>query len=183
MEVIIRACKATEVDILRQLAFETYDQTFRSMNTVENMDKYLDAAFNRERLQQELSSPKCGFFFMYADGELSGYLKLAEAPEQSDFNDPDSIELERIYVRREFQGRGLGQKLIAYAVQTARQKGKRYLWLGVWERNEKAIAFYRDVGFVLTGRHDFQMGDEIQHDLIMKRVLEDEYGTISKLTW
>ena len=173
MEVIIRACKATEVDILRQLAFETYDQTFRSMNTAENMDKYLEAAFNRERLQQELSSPKCGFFFMYADGELSGYLKLAEAPEQSDFNDPDSIELERIYVRREFQGRGLGKTLINYAVQTARRRGKRYIWLGVWERNAKAIAFYQDMGFVLAGHHDFRMGGEIQHDIIMKRLLED----------
>jgi len=183
VDVIIRACKVTEVEILRHLAYETYNQTFRSMNTAETMDKYLEAAFSRDRLQEELSSPRCGFFFMYADGELSGYLKLNEAPEQSDFNDPDSIELERIYVRREFQGRGLGKELITYAVQTARRKGKRYLWLGVWERNEKAIAFYRDMGFVLAGHHDFQMGDEIQHDLIMKRVLEDEYGTISKLTW
>ena len=173
MDVIIRACKVTEVEILRHLAYETYNQTFRSMNTAETMDKYLEAAFSRDRLQEELSSPRCGFFFMYADGELSGYLKLNEAPEQSDFNDPDSIELERIYVRREFQGRGLGKELITYAVQTARRKGKRYLWLGVWERNDKAIAFYRDMGFVVAGRHDFQMGDEIQHDLIMKRLLED----------
>ena len=71
--------------------YETFDQTFSFMNTMETMDKYLETAFNRDRLQKELSSPRCGFFFMYSDGELSGYLKLNEAPEQSDLNDPDSI--------------------------------------------------------------------------------------------
>jgi ribosomal protein S18 acetylase RimI-like enzyme len=166
-------CSIDEVEALRQIAYETYDQTFRPLNTIETIEKYLEEAFNREKLLEELSNPKSNFFFLYADGELSGYLKVNEAPAQSDLNDPDSLELERIYVRKESQGKGLGKVLITYAIQIAGERAKQYVWLGVWERNINAIAFYKKMGFTVAGTHTFRMGDEIQQDLIMKKVLEE----------
>jgi len=166
-------CSTAEVVALQQIACETYDQTFRSMNTEENMKKYLEKAFSRERLFEELMNPSSTFFFMRADEKLCGYMKLNEAPAQTDVNDPESLELERIYIRNELQGRGLGKVLINYAIEIARQKAKSYLWLGVWERNAGAIAFYTKMGFTVTGRHSFTMGDEVQQDLVMTRILAD----------
>ncbi len=90
---------------------------------------------------------------------------------QTDVNDPDSLEIERIYVRGPFQGQGRGKKLMEHALETARGRGKKYVWLGVWERNAAAIAFYTRQGFVPAGTHSFRMGDELQSDLIMKRLL------------
>jgi diamine N-acetyltransferase len=166
-------CSIDDVETLRQVAYETYDQTFRPLNTTRTIEKYLEEAFNREKLLEELSNPKSNFFFLYADEELSGYLKVNEAPAQSDLNDPDSLELERIYVRKESQGKGLGKVLITYAIQIAGERAKQYVWLGVWERNINAIAFYKKMGFTVAGTHTFRMGDEIQQDLIMKKVLEE----------
>jgi ribosomal protein S18 acetylase RimI-like enzyme len=173
VDIRIRSCGTDEVDTLKKLAYETFDEAFRPMNTAETMNKYLESAFNRDRLHEELSKPKSSFFFLYADGNLSGYLKLNEAPEQSDLNDPESVELERIYVRKELQGRGLGKTLIDYAIRIAREREKRYIWLGVWEKNTDAIAFYLNMGFIAAGRHTFRMGDEIQQDLILKKVVRD----------
>ena len=173
LDVRIVPCSIDKVETLRQIALETYDQTFRSMNTAETMEKYLTESFKGDKLLEELSNPKSSFFFMHTDNRLSGYLKLNEAPAQSDLNDPESLELERIYVRREFQRKGLGKTLINYAIQVALERAKRYIWLGVWEKNTNAISFYKEMGFTVEGNHIFRMGDELQQDLIMKRVLEE----------
>jgi ribosomal protein S18 acetylase RimI-like enzyme len=173
LDIRIVPCTMAEVETLEQIAYETFDETFRVMNTAETMEKYLEEAFNRERLLEELSNPKSTFFFKHTDNKLSGYLKLNEAPAQSDLNDANSLELERIYVRKEFRGKGLGKVLIEYAIQIARQRGKRYIWLGVWERNADAIVFYRRMGFTIAGYHAFRMGSEIQRDLIMKKVFDE----------
>jgi ribosomal protein S18 acetylase RimI-like enzyme len=167
----IRPCGRDDLDIIRQVSIETYDQAFRSMNTNENMDAYLEAAFSREKLRNELSNEKSRFFLLHCDGAVCGYLKLNEAPAQSDLNDPDSLEIERIYVRGEFQGRGLGRTLMDHAIRLARQLGKRYVWLGVWEKNADALAFYGRMGFSAAGRHPFWVGEDLQTDLIMKKML------------
>lgn len=85
--------------------------------------------------------------------------------------DKDSLEVERIYIRRPFHRLGLGKKLIEKAVEIAAEKNKRKLWLGVWEQNGNAVAFYTKLNFVQTGTHSFYMGDEEQTDLIMTRII------------
>jgi diamine N-acetyltransferase len=170
-EARITPCGPDQVDALSEVGRETYDETFGPMNTRETMDAYLAEAFAREKLLGELRDPGCRFFFLHVDGELAGYLKVNEAPAQSDVNDPASLEIERIYVRARFKGRGLGRTLMEHALGLARQAGKTYAWLGVWERNADAIAFYGRMGFTEAGRHSFRMGDEIQSDLIMRREL------------
>ncbi len=171
LHVSVRPCGIDDLEALRQVACETYDQTFRSMNTEETMAKYLREAFRKEKLKEELLNPRCRFFFLHYDDRIAGYLKLNEAPAQSDLNDPESLEIERIYVRTEFQGKGLGKTLINHSVEVALGMSKRYLWLGVWEKNARAIAFYQSMGFAVTGHHTFRMGDEAQNDLIMRKEL------------
>ncbi|HNX15665.1 MAG TPA: GNAT family N-acetyltransferase, partial [Oscillospiraceae bacterium] len=92
-------------------------------------------------------------------------------PSQTDINDVQSLELERIYVDAKFQGRGLGRVLMEHAIEIARERKKSYVWLGVWEKNDKAIAFYQKNGFYKIGTHLFIMGDEEQIDYIMRRDL------------
>ncbi len=167
----LRDCTSEDVDTLRELSIKTYYDTFVSMCAPSDMTAYLAEAYDRSKLLRELCDGYEQFFFLYADEKLAGYLKLNEAPSQSDINDDLSLEIERIYVSAAFQGKGLGKFLMEQAIHKAVELGKQYVWLGVWERNEKALRFYRNNGFYAIGTHSFIMGDDTQTDYIMRKDL------------
>ena len=171
MNITIRQCLLNELDTLRLIGYETFEETFRPMNSPETVDKYLQESFSMEKLEQELGNTHCKFYFIYSDSELAGYAKINYTPAQSDINDPESIEVERIYIRKEYTGTGLGKVLMEYVIQQAIQNKKEYVWLGVWEENVNAIAFYEKMGFRAAGQHLFQIGNEQQSDLIMKKLV------------
>ena len=104
--------------------------------------------------------------------ETVGYLKINFGSAQTDLNDRDAMELERIYVLGKFQGKSIGKKLLTDVIQIAKKKEMNYLWLGVWKKNEKAIEFYKKQGFTTFNSHSFKMGTEIQTDLLMKLTLK-----------
>jgi ribosomal protein S18 acetylase RimI-like enzyme len=169
MELTFKQCKADDLHTLRDLSCKTYNETFADTNTPSNMKAYLEQAFDINKLCGELSNSYSLFYFLYADGELAGYLKLNESPAQTDIKDILSLEIERIYVAKEFQGKGLGNVLMKKAIETAEIRKKSYVWLGVWEKNQKAILFYKKNGFYEAGTHSFFMGDEEQTDLVMRK--------------
>ena len=136
------------------------------------MQEYLHRAFNKEKLLEELTDKNSKFFFLYCGEKLAGYIKVNEAPSQTDINDPNSLELERIYVTGEFQGQGLGGYLMQKAVSIAVERHKKYIWLGVWEKNENTLRFYKKKGFYEIGTHTFVMGEDRQTDYILKKDLE-----------
>lgn len=171
MDISIKKCTTQDFDKLRQLSIETYYQTFAHMNTAEDMVAYLEEAFNVDKFTQEFNDPNSSFFFLYSDERIAGYLKLNEAPSQTDINDSDSLEIERIYVSSEFQGVGIGRYLMEQAIAIAKERNKKYVWLGVWEKNEKAIRFYKKNGFYEIGTHKFVMGKDVQTDYIMQKFL------------
>ena len=173
MKTTIRECTLNDLKTLLEISYETFVDAFQSMNVKDTMDKYVEEAFNLEKLEEELRNEDSRFFFLYADDELAGYLKINEAPAQTDINDQHCIEVERIYVKKEFKGKGLGRQLMNYAIQKAKEMRKSYVWLGVWEKNTDAIDFYERLGFYEDGRHPFKMGDELQTDFIMKKVITD----------
>lgn len=108
------------------------------------------------------------FFFIYSGEELAGYMKLNEAPSQSDVNDKASLEIERVYVLSKYQGEGLGTLLMDKAISIAKERGKDYIWLGVWEKNEKALTFYKKHGFHTIDEHSFVIGSDVQTDYLMR---------------
>ena len=171
MRLFFRQCNQEDIYTLRDFSYKTYNETFEETNTPSNMKSYLDKSFNIERLLAELLNANSMFYFLYSDGELSGYLKLNEAPAQTDINDGQSMEIERIYIAKEFQGKGLGNELMDRAIDLANMQKKRYVWLGVWEENEKALLFYKKNGFYHIGTHSFFMGDDEQTDYIMRKNL------------
>ena len=171
MNITIKKCTADNLEELILLSKETFYQTFAAQNTAEDMETYLETAFSKDKLYRELCAPNTSFFFLYADESLAGYLKLNEYPSQTDVNDENSLEIERIYVLKDFQGLGLGRYLMEYSINTAADNGKNYVWLGVWEKNEKALKFYKKNGFYRIGEHSFVIGNDVQTDYIMRKDL------------
>ena len=172
MNILFRQCIIDDLAILQSFSRQRFYETFAAMNTPENMAAYLDEAFAPEKIRAELSDINAVFYFLYRDGKLAGYLKLNESPAQTDIHDEQSLEIERIHVSKEFQGEGLGRCLMNEAISIAAQRKKKYVWLGVWEKNDKALRFYRRSGFYQIGTHSFVMGYDEQTDYIMRKALE-----------
>ena len=171
MSINIKQCNLGEIQKLQEISYETFIETFKDQNSSENMNAYLEKAFNIEQLEKELSNISSHFFFVYFNNEVAGYLKVNTQDAQSENMGEDSLEIERIYVRAKCQKLGLGKYLINKAIDIAVKQEKNKVWLGVWEKNENAIAFYKKLGFVQAGTHSFHMGDEEQIDFIMFKSL------------
>ncbi|MEF2966264.1 GNAT family N-acetyltransferase [Paenibacillus sp. M1] len=171
MTIEIKKCDRENLQLLQEISIETFNETFRAQNSPENMKAYLERAFDSAQLEKELSEIASEFYFIYFNAELAGYLKVNMNEAQSENMGDASLEVERIYIRSEFQGNGLGKYLIDKAMEIAIGQNKKRIWLGVWEKNENAIHFYKKMGFVQTGAHSFYMGDEAQIDYIMTKTL------------
>lgn len=167
----IKKCTIEDLHTLQDISYETFNETFRHQNSPENMKAYLERAFNLMQLKKELSNPYSQFFFVYFNKEVAGYLKININNAQSEEMGDESLEVERIYIRNKFQKNGLGKFLLNKAIDIALECKKINVWLGVWEKNENALAFYKNMGFVQTGTHSFYMGDEEQIDYIMTKTL------------
>lgn len=157
-----------ELEQLQQIGRQTFAETFSSGNNQENMRKYLEEKFSIHQLKSELSDEHSDFYFAVLDGMVAGYLKINLGPSQTEIKDEEALEIERIYVLKDFQGKKVGQFLYEKTVEIARRKKVKYVWLGVWEENLKAINFYRKNGFVEFDKHIFKFGNEEQTDIMMK---------------
>jgi ribosomal protein S18 acetylase RimI-like enzyme len=165
---VIEKVNESEVEHLQYISRQTFAETFSGSNSKENMDKYLKENLSIEKLSQELNNENSHFFFI-KDGERNiGYLKLNMGPSQTELKDETALEIERIYVIQEYQGKKVGQQLYDKAIQVAKEKKAQYVWLGVWEENHKAIQFYNKNGFEVFDKHVFVLGDEKQTDLMMR---------------
>ncbi|MBY0099729.1 GNAT family N-acetyltransferase [Mesobacillus maritimus] len=171
MTINIKKCTHKDVQILQKISYDTFNETFKHKNSPENMNTYLEKAFNIDQLENELANGSSQFFFIYFHKDVAGYLKVNTEDAQTESMGKESLEIERIYIKSHFQKLGLGKYLLNKAQDIARAHGKTNIWLGVWEKNENAIAFYKKLGFVQTGAHSFYMGDEEQTDFIMTKTL------------
>lgn len=167
----LKECTLADLHELQKISIETFTETFKDQNSPEHLNAYLKKAYNLSQLEQELANPSSQFFLIHFNQEVAGYLKVNTGEAQSEEMGDDSLEVERIYVKKKFQKHGLGKQLLNKAMEIAINQQKKAIWLGVWEENENAIAFYQKKGFVQTGAHSFFMGDDEQIDLIMTKTL------------
>ncbi|GIN88933.1 spermidine/spermine N(1)-acetyltransferase [Heyndrickxia sporothermodurans] len=172
MTINIKKCTLEDSRKLQEISYETFNDTFKHQNSPENMNAYLERAFNLKQLEKELSNRSSQFFFVYFHNEIAGYLKINTEDAQSEEMGDESLEIERIYIKKKHQKHGLGKYLLNKAMEFAMEGNKKKIWLGVWEKNENAIAFYKKMGFVKAGAHSFYMGDEEQTDFIMTKTLK-----------
>lgn len=167
----ISLIQPNEINELQKFSKETFIEAFSNQNSDGNMRKYLDENLSIQRLTIELMNSESLFYFARMDEKIIGYLKINFGVAQTDFKEDNSIEIERVYVLEEFQGKNVGQNLLNKAIEISRVKNAKSVWLGVWEKNYKAIRFYQKNGFVEFGNHPFILGDDIQTDILMKRHL------------
>jgi ribosomal protein S18 acetylase RimI-like enzyme len=172
MEIQIRLVSVKEVAELKALARTAFAQTFTDHNQPENVEKYLDESFTIEKLTEELNNKNSQFFFALVNDQPVGFLKVNVGDAQTELKDGDGMELQRIYVLQDYHGKSVGQVLFEKAKSLAIEGGYPYLWLGVWEENQRALNFYRKNGFVTFDKHIFKMGDEEQTDWMMKLVFK-----------
>lgn len=173
MEINIRKISVADVAVLSALAQQTFYDTFKGTCSDEDMDSFLQQYYNTSKLSTELNNPLTYCFFAEVDDKPVAYLHFME-----DYNSFPmmkkwkALELKRIYVLKEFHGKGIAQKLMDYFLGYAAQNNYEVVWLSVWEHNLRAQKFYEKYGFVNTGyTHDFPIGNTPQTDFWFWRFL------------
>jgi diamine N-acetyltransferase len=170
-EVSIRRAGALDAALLAELGARTFRDTFAADNTPEDMAAYIAANFTAEKIGAELADEAIRFLIADVDGTTAGYAMLHRGDVPAGVVAERPVELRRIYVDSDWLGRGVGQALMDRSLEEARDSGADVVWLGVWERNGRAIAFYLKSGFSKVGEHDFMLGSDRQTDWVMARRL------------
>lgn len=164
----IKKVTKNEIGQLQNISRQTFSETFSAGNTEANMAKYLSEELSVEKLTVELNDKNTVFYFATLEENVIGYLKLNFGPSQTELQDDKALEIERIYVLKEFHGKNVGQIFYNKAIQISKQKNAGYVWLGVWEENPRAVNFYKKNGFVAFDKHIFKLGNDEQTDIMMK---------------
>ncbi len=164
----IKKVTVKDIDQLQKISRQTFYEALSVGNTEENMKKYLEDEFSLDKLNAELNNSNSELYFAALKNIIIGYLKLNFGQSQTDIKDEKALEIERIYVLKEFYGKSVGQLLMDKAINVGRLKNVDYVWLGVWEKNPRAISFYKKNGFVGFNKHIFKLGNDEQTDIMMK---------------
>jgi diamine N-acetyltransferase len=168
----IKEVALADVALLKQISRDTFYQAFHERNSAENMNSFLDEAYSETKLSAEINTTGSAFYFAELDGDIMGYLKVNTGAAQVELKDQHSLEVERIYVLQKYHGQKIGQLLMDHAMKLAAEMNADFIWLGVWEHNERAIAFYRKNSFVPFDTHKFLVGEDVQTDIMMKKILK-----------
>lgn len=167
----IRRVTLKDIQTLQQISRDTFSETFSENNDVANMNRYLEEGFATDKLSKEVSNPASQFYFAILDDQVIGYLKLNTGNAQTEGEAAEALEIERIYVLGAYHGKKVGQLLYAKTMHLAAELKSTYVWLGVWEENQRAIRFYEKNGFMAFDKHIFKLGEDEQTDIMMKKTL------------
>jgi len=166
--IIISRVGVNDVEQLQAISRSTFVQTFDEHNDAEDMKAYLDSSFAIDKLTTEITNPNSEFYFAIDNEIIIGYLKINTGSAQTENKDANAFEIERIYVDQNYLGKKIGQLLFEKAIDLAKVKKASYVWLGVWEENHRALAFYKKNGFIPFDKHIFRLGNDEQTDIMMK---------------
>ena len=169
MEVLIRKADVKDAPLIADLSRETFYETFAEHNSKEDMQLFMDKQFTRKALMDEVGRPGNLFFLAYIGTEPAGYMRLCLEHARPEV--PESIEVARIYNLKKWIGKGVGKALMQHCIELARAMRKKSIWVGVWEKNQRAIDFYARWGFEKFGAHDFLLGTDLQTDWLMRKAL------------
>ena len=172
--VTIRRGVAADAAALAELAARTFRETFADGSAPEDMALHLAAAYGTPQQWRELADPDITTLLVEFDGHLTGYAQVRSGVTPECVKGESPVEVWRFYIAQPWHGRGLAQALMHKVDLEAWRRGARTLWLGVWERNARAIAFYQKSGFVEVGSHVFMVGTDAQIDRILVRALSGE---------
>ncbi|GGP08695.1 GNAT family N-acetyltransferase [Oceanobacillus neutriphilus] len=167
----LKKCTIDDIELLQQVSIDTFVDTFGPYNTEENTTLYINHSLSIESLTEQLNDKNSFFYFAFNHQELIGYVKLNTDSAQSKINIENIIEIERIYLLKDMQSKGLGQVILDKIVEIAKELNKAYIWLAVWKENKGAISFYEKNQFHQIDTINFPFGNDMQTGLVMKKVL------------
>ncbi|NOT51591.1 MAG: GNAT family N-acetyltransferase [Chitinophagaceae bacterium] len=167
----IRFCTTEDAALVADMSRQTFYETFASENSAENMDKFMQTQFSREVLVKEVGAGGDIFFLAYDDEKPVGYVRMREGDKLPELGNRRTIEIARIYAVMDSIGKGVGSVLMQKCIEVALERNKEVIWLGVWEKNKRAIDFYTRWGFEKFSTHVFMLGDDPQTDWLMKKEL------------
>lgn len=168
----IRYGTIDDAKMLAEFGAKAFYDSFANDNAEENIHLYLKRTYSPEIQLSELTNPEVVFLIAEIEDEAVGYVKINLNSRAGSVQGSRTIEIERIYAAKEHIGKGVGKSLMQACIEEAKQRDCDSLWLGVWEKNPRAIAFYKKWGFVETGTHAFMLGNDPQRDFIMELKLE-----------
>ncbi|WP_276389115.1 GNAT family N-acetyltransferase [Eudoraea chungangensis] len=168
MQIQFKKCSVNHLKELVELGKTTFTESFREDNNPIDFDNYIREAFSEVQLLKELRNTDMSFFLVKEIDTTVGYFKLNQFSAQTELREDEGLEIERIYVKKKFQGRAIGNHMMKYIKELAESLQKDYLWLGVWEKNNGAIRFYEKNGFKKFGKHPYYIGNDKQMDWLMK---------------
>ncbi len=168
---IIKAATLKDAELIANLSRDTFYETFAQHNTKENMDLFMNQTFTKEALMKEVGAEGNIFFLAYEGETPEGYVRMRESMNPPELGDKKAIEIARIYALQSTIGKGVGKAMMQKCIDTAAELNKEVIWLGVWEKNMRAIRFYQKWGFEKFGTHVFMLGDDPQTDWLMKKEL------------
>ena len=171
MDLDFISVQLSNVAQLQKISIQTFTEAFAKDNTEENLKHYLDSAFSITELQHQIQNPNSFFYFLRVEEEVIGYFKVNIGESQTELKTANSMELERIYILKQYQSQGFGKTVLEKVVDLAKTLDKQWIWLGVWEHNLKAIQFYQRFGFHKFDEHIYPIGVDPQIDWMMKLVI------------
>lgn len=169
---MVRAARPGEAAAVAAFAGRLFEETYAPTCRAEDVLAYHSAHFTPERMADELRDPRGTLLLAEVEGAPAGYAQLRQGAAPPEVEGKDPVEIARFYVDAPWHGRGVARALLRAVLATARERGAGALWLTVWEKNARALAFYRKLGFRVVGARDFRMGEDLQHDHLMARGVE-----------
>jgi len=169
--ITIRLVRPSETEELLSLSRRTFYDAFEHLNNKDDFEAYTSLAFTYDKLLSELENPHSQFYFALINDEKVGYIKLNYSSAQTELQDENAIEVERIYILASQQRKKIGNQLLDFTINKAKDEGKHFIWLGVWEHNQAAQRFYERNGFKPFGSHKFWVGKDEQTDILMRKEL------------
>lgn len=165
----IRNAVHGDAALIADMSRQTFYDSFAAQNTKEDMDRFMNEQFHRDDLIKEVETSDGIFFLAYDGDEPLGYVRMRDGEYYKEFGNKTSIEIVRIYAIKSAIGKGVGSALMNKCIDIAKELNRQIVWLGVWEHNKRAIDFYTKWGFEKFGDHDFQLGNDVQTDWLMKK--------------
>ena len=169
MTLVIREATVDDAILIASISHQTFYDTFSPYNSMQDMDKFLNQQFTKGKLILEVGAKQNIFLLAYNGDSVAGYVKIRDDRVPLSMGKVSALEIARLYAMTDQIGKGVGSQLMQSCLQIAKEKNKEWLWLGVWEKNQRAIDFYMKWGFEKFDETDFLLGDDMQRDWLMKK--------------
>ncbi len=175
-QIFFRTATLEDLPLLVDLAADSFRQAYHEVWESAGLEDYISRSFTPEQLGAELRHPDCTFILMGHQQAVAGYAKLRHGHNPPDMEKKRAIQIGRFYLRNDYYGQGLGDRLMEHCLQTVREAGYTTVWLAVWPENTRAVRFYQRWGFSVTGYYPFYHGDVVAQDWLMQKELEQAEG-------